>query len=55
MQPTVPDWWQDTDNLIALGYWMADNYHDPREIVYMFEKPWKHDDLWNQYQQEENT
>ena len=43
MTDTIP-WWADHQNLALTGYFMAAQGHEIGDILYMLEKPYKHND-----------
>jgi hypothetical protein len=50
------EWYQEHDNLIALGTYLVDDLLFPaRDLLYFFEKPWKYETEWIAFQNSKRT
>lgn len=47
-----PPWWADHQNIAMTAEFMRTQGHSLEDIIYMAEKPWKHDDDYNLAQAE---
>ena len=45
--PSEPQWWEDHRNLALVAAFMFRQGHTEDQVVYMIEKPWKHNDDYN--------
>jgi hypothetical protein len=45
------EWWRNHTTLVEVASWAVDvgELADAAEVVYFFEKPWKHEDLWAEW------
>lgn len=49
--PLACDWHESHDNLCAMAHHLLDSHDfDARQLLYFFEKPWKWDAEWREYQ-----
>ena len=50
---TMPEpWWSDHEKLAMTAEFMKSQDHSLEDIIYMLQKPWKHDDDYNLAQAE---
>lgn len=47
-------WYEYQSNRNALARWLDDHseFTNPSDVIYYFEKPWKYDREWDEYQAE---
>lgn len=55
MTETDIEWWKVHSNIVELAEWMHENWRfdTVTDVIYFFDKPWKYEDEWNEYQSTE--